>query len=176
MAINFDALPNNNPMGQTIPEGTYYATIDKAEMRAPKDDPSKPDYLNLQYSIKGADGKSYGKLFDIISESDHDIVRYKLQRFITALQLPITGTFQLKDLTKIIVNKQLIVDIKVDPGKNGYADKSVVDVFKNEIYYPLSEASAIFGTVSPQAEEPTIAASDAVDATPTTSNEGDTEY
>ena len=165
MAINFDTLPGNNPMGQLIPEGTYFATIDKAEMKAPKNDPSKPDYLNLQYTITDANGKSYGKLFDMLTESDSDVVRYKLKRFITALEIPITGTFNLKDLTKIIVGKRFIVDITIQSDKNRqYADKSVVDVFKNEIYYPLSEATAIFGTVTPDASEPEIKASDAVDA------------
>ena len=171
MAINFDTLPGNNPMGQLIPEGTYYATIEKAEMKAPKNDTSKPDYLNLQYAITDADGKSYGKLFDMLTESDSDVMRYKLKRFITALEIPITGTFNLKDLTKIIVGKRFIVDITIQSDKNGqYADKSVVDVFKNEIFYPLSEATAIFGTVTPDASErhrqsePEIEASDAVDA------------
>lgn len=143
MSINFDTLPTSNPGGGVVPKGTYFATIDKAEMRTPKprDDGSvgKP-YLNLQLSLQTADGKAAGKLFDILSESDHELVRYKLRRFIEALEIPITGNFELKDLTKIVVGKKLIVDVAPDK-----QNRSAVDVFSGDIYYSVAEASRIFG-------------------------------
>ena len=177
MAINFNSLPTNKPVN--LPEtGTYYATIDIAEMKQGQDT-TKPQYLNICLGLKDKMGKSCGKIYDILSESDKELVQYKLARFLTALNLTNLGTFELADLVKIIKNKQLIVDVKQEEAKDGYAAKSVVDVFKNGIYYPMSEASAIFGTVAPETkkksaseeffeglnddEDLTISASDAAD-------------
>jgi hypothetical protein len=130
--INFKDLPNNNP--NRLPEkGCYNALIKKAEMKAPKDT-SKPDYLNIQLALFDDAGKSAGTIFDIISESDADLARFKLQRFIVAMNIPITGSFELKDLVKIIQNKTLRVDITKDE-KEGQIPRAVVDVFSNEIYY-----------------------------------------
>lgn len=149
-----------------MPEpGTYFGIIEKAEMKAPKD-PNKPDYLNLTIALQDKTGKACGKIFDILSESDKDLIRYKIMRFITALNIPITGAFDLKDLTKIVTGKKLIVDITIDDPKkkdpdSAYPAKAVVDVFTGMIYYPLSEASTIFGTAAPTGA---INAPDAEDA------------
>jgi hypothetical protein len=149
MAINFNSLPSDRPNATAAP-GQYYATIEKAEMKTPTT-PGKKDYLNLTLNLTDKDGKSAGKIFDILSESDADIIRYKIQRFITALEIPINGAFELKDLVKIVPNKKLIVDITVDDPKkkdpnSPYSPKAVVDVFSGQIYYPIAEAAAIFGT------------------------------
>lgn len=150
MAINFNSLPTDKP--NALPEnGTYYATIESAEMKQGKD-PTKPPYLNIALALKDKHGKACGKVFDIISESDKELVQYKLARFILALDLAKLGTFELVDLVKIIKNKQLIVDIKQEEAKDGYPAKAVVDVFAGSIYYPMSDASTIFGTEAPKAE------------------------
>jgi hypothetical protein len=161
--INFNALPTDKP--NALPAaGPYFATIEKAEMKTPNN-PNKPDYLNLTLAIQNKEGKSAGKIFDILSESDNDVIRYKLLRFITALNLPITGAFELKDLTKIVTGKKMIVDVTIDDPKkkdpnSPYSAKAVVDVFSGMVYYPLTEASAIFG-IQPTGE---INAPDADDA------------
>ena len=90
MAINFDTLPESIEGGgnKIIPKGTYYATIDRAEMKTPKKKPDgtqNPDYLNLMLKIKDVTGKDVGIIWDIISESTNDYARYKLRRFIIAL-------------------------------------------------------------------------------------------
>lgn len=150
MAINFNSLPTDKP--NALPEnGTYYATIESAEMKQGKD-PTKPPYLNIALALKDKTGKSCGKIFDIISESDKELVQYKLARFILALDLAKLGTFELVDLVKIIKNKQLIVDVKQEEAKDGYPAKAVVDVFAGSIYYPMSEAATIFGTAAPKTE------------------------
>lgn len=150
MAINFNSLPTEKP--NALPEsGTYYATIESAEMKQGKD-PTKPPYLNLSLALKDKYGKSCGKIFDIISESDKELVQYKLARFVIALDLARLGTFELVDLVKIIKNKQLIVDVKQEEAKDGYPAKAVVDVFAGSIYYPMSDAGTIFGTATPVAE------------------------
>lgn len=140
MAINFESLPTNKPVILAT-KGTYFAKIDKADMVKPKT-PGKPDYLNLQLSLADKNHKSAGKLFDILTESDSQLPRYKLGRFITALKLPLTE-FELKDLAKIIVGKEFLVDVTVQENE-GYAPRNVVDALTNEIYYPLEEADKIF--------------------------------
>lgn len=150
MAINFNSLPTDKP--NNLPEsGTYYATIDSAEMKQGKD-PTKPPYLNICLAIRDKQGKSCGKIYDILSESDKELVQYKLARFLIALDLAKLGTFELADLVKVIKNKQLIVDVKQEEAKDGYPAKAVVDVFGGSIYYPLSEATTIFGTATPKQE------------------------
>lgn len=172
MAINFNSLPTDKP--NSLPEsGPYYATIESAEMKQGKD-PTKPPYLNIALALKDKHGKSCGKIFDILSESDKELVQYKLARFLIALDLAKLGTFELIDLVKIIKNKQLIVDVKQEEAKDGYPAKAVVDVFAGNIYYPMSDAPVIFGTETPKqnntpsadievVDELTIDASDAAD-------------
>ena len=157
MAINFDKLPKDKP-NVVVDKGTYYATIDQAEMKSPKD-PQKPQYLSLTLNLQNVEGKSMGKVFDILSASEHELVRYKLARFIDALKIPLTGMFELKDLAKVVVGKKLIVDITTEE-KEGYAPRAVVDIFTNQIYYSIDNASDIFDSTLPN----TINASDAADA------------
>lgn len=167
--INFDSLPGGKPGFSVIPKGKYLATITKAEMRTPKSNPQAKMYLSLTYAIKDESGKGFGNIFDMISESESDYIRYKLKRFIEALKLPITQTFELKDLTKIVSNKSFWVDLMVDEKSD--PPKTVVDIFSGEIFYPLEQNS-------PQ-QEP-INAPDAADAAPelpdVVSTPGSTEY
>jgi hypothetical protein len=171
MAINFNSLPIDKP--NALPEnGTYYATIESAEMKQGKD-PTKPQYLNIALALKDKNGKACGKVFDILSESDKELVQYKLARFLIALDLAKLGVFELVDLVKIIKNKQLIVDIKQEEARDGYPAKAVVDVFAGSIYYPISDATVLFGKEAPKAAEQTnnddiltINASDAADVHP----------
>jgi hypothetical protein len=167
MSINFNALPSDKPNALPDP-GKYFAVIEKAEMKSSTTDPNKPDYLSITFALTNKEGKSCGKIFDILSESDKDLIRYKIQRFITALNIPITGNFELKDLTKIVVGKKLILDVTIDDPKkkdpnSPYSAKAVVDVFSGMIYYPIAEASAIFG-IQPPTDGGTINAPDAADA------------
>lgn len=171
MAINFSSLPMDKP--NALPEnGTYYATIESAEMKQGKDT-TKPPYLSIALALKDKHGKACGKIFDILSESDKELVQYKLARFLIALDLAKLGVFELIDLVKIIKNKQLIVDVKQEEAKDGYPAKAVVDVFAGSIYYPISDATVIFGTEAPKAapqnnpeDALTINASDAADVHP----------
>lgn len=142
--INFNSLPIDKP--NNLPDsGTYYATITDAEMRQGKD-PTKPMYLSICLALKDKNGRSCGKIYDIIAESDKELIQYKIARFLIALGLEKLGSFELTDLVKVIKNKQLIVDVKQEEAKDGYPAKAVVDVFSGSIYYPLSDANVIFGT------------------------------
>lgn len=135
--INFNELPNTKPAGfTTFEKGRYLGTIEKAEMKKGKD-VSKPPYLNLQWNLS-KDGKPVGKFFDIITEpGDADIPRYKLRRFIQALELPITGSFALADLAKMAPGKSAYIDITVD--EKSEPARNQVDVFTGEIYYSVND-------------------------------------
>lgn len=140
MAIHFDSLPNTNPMAFTlIPEGTYIATVEKAEMRQNKTDATKPPYLNITWALKDEAGNNKGTLFDILTEPTSNFTQYKLKRFIIALGLPITGEFELKDLTKIVVGKSCKLDVIIDTKSEPHRNQ--VEAFKGEIYYPLNETA-----------------------------------
>lgn len=139
MAINFNALPTEKPAmaGSLIPKGQYVATIEKAEMKQGKNE-SKPPYLNLQLGITDeASGAPMGKVFHILTESEHPLPMYQLSRLIHALHLPITDTFELKDLVKMIQNKKMLVDIMPEDVEKGKEpSRSVIDVFSGQIFYP----------------------------------------
>ena len=105
MAINYDALPSSKPQS-TLAPGYYMATIVKAEMK--KSTNTGADYLSLQYDLNNGAGVT-GKLFDIQMESEKEFLRYKLQRFLTALNLNLSGSFELRDLCKLVNGKKFIV-------------------------------------------------------------------
>lgn len=158
MPINFDALPSQKPNGYLIDPGFYKGTILKAEMRTPKSGGNP--YLNVEYQLMRYDGTSAGKFWDMIFDIDKDLPRYKLAQFIKALKLPITGVFELRDLCKIIVGKSLIIDVGVDEKSD--RPRNIVEVFKNEIFYPVEQWASLMG-VQPA---PTEGEFNAVDAEP----------
>lgn len=142
MAIKFDALPSEKPFSVVQP-GYYYAVIETAEMKQGKDT-SKPPYLNLKYKLKDKDGKNAGVIFDLIAESEHNLMQYKLKRFLTALGLTFSGEFELKDIQKVCVGKEFIVNTTIEK-QEGKQDRAIVDLFSNEIYYNISAANEVFG-------------------------------
>ena len=112
-------------------------------------------------------------------ESEKEFLRYKLQRFLTALNLNLSGTFELKDLCKLVNGKKFIVDVTVEDNAQ-YGKRNTVNSFEHEIYYPINEwASLTSSTAVPtgldaveddvpapaDADAPTINAADALDST-----------
>ena len=161
MAIRFDQLPQEKPGGAVPEKGKYRIKIEKAAMQAPKTaaapgQPAKSNYLALTLALLAKeDGTpATGKIFDNITESDSDYVRYKVKRFIEALKIPVTTSIELKDIAKIVQGKELYADITVD--EKATPPRGVVDIFSAEIFYPLDEAAA----------DAPINAPDAADATP----------
>jgi hypothetical protein len=106
MAINFAGLPDERP--SVLPEvGKYRVLIEKAEMKTPKVEPGqpkKPDYLSMTLALRvKPDGTpATGKVYDNLSESDSDYVRYKIKRFIIAMGIPVTKSIELKDFIQFI--------------------------------------------------------------------------
>lgn len=163
MPINFNELPGNKP-SSNIPKGCYLGTIETAEMKTPKTAGKKP-YLNMRLALATAEGKPVGKIFDIIAESEAALAQFKLQRFVTALNLPITGEFELSDLVKMVQNKKLLVDVCPEKKDGQPTGRDVVDVSSADIYYNLAEASRVFNGVTLNlADNNKINAPDAADA------------
>lgn len=175
--INFDALPQSNPFGNPDP-GLYKAVIEDAEMKHGKD-ATKPPYLNLRYALSNPKtGKSAGTMFDIISESDNQVILYKIGRFCRACGIPLQGQIELSDLAKIVKGKEILIDVMIDD-KNPKYVKPAVDLFSHEAYYQVSEleeiASVFFaedtvendntGFVAPETTEEAVA----FEGTPTSS-------
>ena len=139
MAINMNSIPTSKPaMSTIIPKGSYIAKIVKSEMKQGKDS-SKPPYFSAECDITDpASNTSMGKFWINLFESEAQLCRYQLGRFIKALNLNIQGEFELKDLTKMVNNKSLIIDIcpedKPDP------QRSIVDI-SAECFYPLEDKS-----------------------------------
>lgn len=149
MAINFDTLPQENPFALPEP-GVYKAKIVEAEMKQGRD-LSKPEYLNLKFSLTDKDGKNCGILYDIIAESDNSVVQYKTARFIRACGLPLTGSMELRDLAKIVKGKEIAVDVSHDT--KGERPRAQVDLFSREAYYLASEFMDIYMLVHPEEAE-----------------------
>lgn len=136
MAISFNTLPEGKPGFTLVEKGNYKALIEKAEMKVSQSNPNNPPYLNLFLALT-KDGKPAGKIFDILTTSTNEYSLYKLKRFIMALEIPMdaTSTFELKDICKIAQGKEIYVDVTIDDKQD--PAKSVVDIFSNEVYYPL---------------------------------------
>lgn len=160
--INFDALPQQNPFA--IPDDIYIARITEALMKKPKD-ASKPPYLNLKYDLFNKDGKKAGTLYDIMAESDSSVVQYKIGRFLRACGIPLTGSMELSDIAKIVMNKDIAVDVKTS-AKKGEDARTQVDLFGREGYYRRSEFDEMYA-VAHAGEQPPMDTSAVVGEIPT---------
>lgn len=134
MAINMNSLPTEKPsMSSVIPKGSYIAKIVKSEMKTPKS--GKADYFSAECDITDpASNSSMGKFWINLFESEANLPRYQLARFIKALKLNIQGEFELKDLTKMVNGKSLVVDICPDKDN----ERSIIDI-SADCFYPLDE-------------------------------------
>ena len=136
--INFNELPKEKPaIGMVIPKGTYRMKIVKGEMKQGQDT-TKPMYLSIESDIFDIEsGTNMGKFWFNLTESPAALPRYQLARFIMALKLPIEGEFELSDLTKMITNKEVKVDITPEETKDNTRPKrSVLDI-SAQVFYPL---------------------------------------
>lgn len=138
MAINMNSLPTEKPsMSSVIPKGSYIAKIVKSEMRTPKS--GKADYFSAECDITDpASNMSMGKFWINLFESEASLPRYQLARFIKALKLNIQGEFELKDLTKMVNGKSLIIDICPDKDN----ERSIIDITA-DCFYPIEDKSEV---------------------------------
>lgn len=146
--INFDSIPKEKPAGFKVPEpGFHKVTIAKVTEEVSK---AGNDYLQLQ--LKTEDGAI---VFDNIVDSTAPALQWKLGRLVTACKLPLSGELTLSDLGKVILNKEIVADIKVieDDYKKDGSMKAEVDIFTNDIFYPIEEYADLVGA-EPSSETP----------------------
>lgn len=138
MAINMNSLPTTKPsMSSVIPKGCYIAKIVKSEMKTPRS--GKADYFSAECDVTDpVSNTGMGKFWINLFESEAPLPRYQLARFIRALNLNITGEFELKDLTKMVNNKSLMVDICPDKDN----ERSIVDI-SADCFYPIESRSEL---------------------------------
>lgn len=176
MAINFDTIPTTNGSGfALVPEGKHRAKVNKAEMRQAFDK-TKPDELNLTLECFDKEGNSIGIVFDTLKEVGNtdkgtESQLYKVGRFVRACGIELTGSVDLKDIAKLVVGKEVIVDIE----HNTWKEKTTArpSMFNAEIYYAVSEADEVLN------KDPLVAMEDADDDDElpfVTSDEEDGEY
>lgn len=162
MAINFNELPNTKP-NALLTKGRYRLKILKAEMTKSKT-AGRPDYLNVTYQVYDDKGAELTKLYDMITEPDKDVTRFKVQRFVRALGVQL-ASFELKDLTKFAAGKEFYGDVTTQAGTNGYQDKNVIDVFAGDIFYIKEDLPALDDYIPGEGgDEPVFDAPDADDA------------
>ena len=133
-----NSIPDKKPALSTIiPKGQYICKIVKSEMKQGQN-LQKPPYFSAECEVTDPiSNTNMGKFWINLYESEAALVRYQLGRFIKALNLNIQGEFELKDLTKMVNGKSLMVDIKPEDRKDGGApQRSVVDI-DAECFYPL---------------------------------------
>lgn len=148
MAIQFDALPTTNEYH--VEADVYLARIEEAEVRKSKTE-GKPPYLNLKYRLTKHNGKSAGVMYDGQYDSDKQIVKYKLARFLQACGIPLVGSMEFSDIANLVLNKEIVVDTKVD--ESGSSPRLQVDPFGREAYYPKEQFDEIWRLAHPDADE-----------------------
>lgn len=138
MAINMNSLPTTKPStSSVIPKGCYIVKIVKSEMKTPRS--GKADYFSAECDVTDpVSNTSMGKFWINLFESEAPLPRYQLARFIRALNLNITGEFELRDLTKMVNNKSLMVDICPDKDN----ERSIVDI-SADCFYPIESRSEL---------------------------------
>lgn len=140
MAINIDNAPNNNPAGGP-PPGRYLCEILETKMQNSKNNVTKPPWLVVKLKLTNKDGDQY-EFEDKFFESTSSYVLFKIKRFIMVNGLEVSGSFELKDLQKIIVPGTKFVT-NITESEYNYNGKTTmqaqVDIFDKFIYYPLSE-------------------------------------
>lgn len=145
MPIQLDALPKERPSGSfsLVPEGNHLAKIESTSV---KTSAAGNEYLEIVLNFEGQ-----GKIWDRIMASDSPYVQYKLQRFLSACNVPMVGQLTFQDLGTLVQGKQLYVDIvhKEDEYKGETRTKAEVDIFTEDIYYPVGGEAPTGNTSSP---------------------------
>ncbi len=142
--MNYKDLPNENPFSTPV-AGTYFAVISDAEVRESQTT-FKP-YLNITYNLFDKEGNDRGVMYDIITDGPKRIPLYKLRKLIDATEVKLEGDFDFEDLKEAIIGKAIIVHAKLR--SNSEIPRLEPDVFKGDIYYPLSKSLDILGTEVP---------------------------
>ena len=142
--FKYSDFPESNPAKTPTP-GTYYAVITGAEVRESQN--TFKLYLNIAYTLFDKMGNNRGIMYDVLTDSDKEIPRYKLKRFIDAIGAEFKEEFDFTDLKNAAESKAIILTAKIS--KTSDTPRLEVDVFKDDIYYPLSDSMKMLGVDVP---------------------------
>jgi hypothetical protein len=161
MALNFNDLPQDRPAGGQFPNITdkyCRAKVHSANASVSTGANTKgQDKLDIVFDCVSFDGTVTTKIWDSFYESEKPLLRYKLRQFILALGLKLQGEFTMRDLAKIVPNKELILATKTEDNTKGGL-KNVVDAYDDGIFYPMSELANLKGEASEDGIPPFTAA------------------
>jgi len=129
--INFDTLPKDKPNNNSVTEGRYTATVFSAKMVPSKTTPGT-EYLNVSFKLD--DG---GFVNENYFDSDKPFLQYKLGQLLKACKVTLEGEGSLKDVSKVVVNKKVIIDVVVNDRGYGAIDYSG----NNEGLYPVENTT-----------------------------------
>lgn len=135
--MNFDALPKDKPNQNAVADGRYTAKVFKTEMRMGKD--SNAEYLNVSFKINNG-----GFVNENYFDSDKPFLQYKLGRLLNACKVTLSGNGTLRDVAKVIKDKEVIIDVAVNDRGYGALDYSG----NNEGIYPVEATPAPTATVT----------------------------
>lgn len=132
MAIIFDDIPDKKPSQRIeVEPGQYSATVIRAEMLTAKS--SGNDFLSVAFKLdKG------GFVNEAFTDNEKPFNQWKIGRLCKACDVTLVGEFQLKDLTKVIKGKEVILDVTMND--RGYP--SIDYSGDNEGMYPANATVA----------------------------------
>jgi hypothetical protein len=103
MALNFDSLPKERPNNNSnVEAGKHEATVFKAEMRESK---AGNPYLNVSFKT------AQGFVNEGYMESDKEFILWKIGQLLKACNVKLEGEGSLKDISKVIVGKKVMIDV-----------------------------------------------------------------
>ena len=133
--LNFDAVPNTNPLGYINP-GFYKAKLKTKEFKV--NDKTNKEYLQVTHEISMLDGTKVGTLTDFFRDLDtSQLSLYKLSRLLQALDITgLRGDIELKLVVQMLKEG---AEVAVEIGDNKYNGKvtSQVQVLNSQCYWPV---------------------------------------
>jgi len=146
MSIQLDGLPTSKPESTggnypIIPEGKVFLKIIDAQVKQKVDGSGAVINQWLNVSYENATGS---RMWDNVFITSNPNVQYKLQRFLTACRIPLTGSLELTDLAMLVKGKEIYADIKHK--ENDYYNppktEATVDIFESDIFYAVGEVAS----------------------------------
>ena len=159
----------------TLPEpGLYYGYVEKAETKTSS---KGNEYINMRISLKDMAGEKKGSIFWMFFDADWFM--YNASRFLISAGFIMEGEMELSEIAMLAAKKELLVVTKIEPGKDGYADKAVPDFTNWHGFYPISEVDhwdAIINKHMSEDEAPALPDDGRPDFMNMSETEGDTEF
>ena len=133
MKLNFDAVPDTNPIGYVKP-GFYKGVLKKKEVK----EKDGKEFLQINFDLYDGTGKKAGTLVDFFRDlATQQISLYKLSRLLQALGITgLKGDIELKLIVNMIgLDKEVALEV----GDNTYNGKttSQIQVANSQCYWPV---------------------------------------